>query len=153
MIGAYKLPANKKALKIIPQLDETLPPVPVDILEIHQALESILENAVRYTPEDGSIILRSAQQDGEVIIDVQDTGIGIARENLEVIFEKFYRGESAMLHSSGKTSFKGGGPGLGLAIARGIVEAHRGRLWAESEEHDEERLPGSTFHILLPVRQ
>ena len=58
-----------------------------------------------------------------------------------------------MLHSSGKTSFKGGGAGLGLAIARGIVAAHNGRIWAESDGYDEDILPGSRFHIILPVKQ
>jgi hypothetical protein len=56
------------------------------------------------------------------------------------------------LHSSGKTKFKGGGPGLGLPIARGILEAHGGAIWVESEGHDEKTNPGSTFHILIPAR-
>ena len=55
------------------------------------------------------------------------------------------------LHSTGQTKFKGAGPGLGLPIARGIVEAHGGRVWVESEGQDEERLPGSVFHVILPV--
>ena len=56
------------------------------------------------------------------------------------------------LHSSGKVKFKGAGPGLGLPIARGLAEAHGGRLWAESPGHDEVNCPGSTFHLLLPIR-
>ncbi len=55
-----------------------------------------------------------------------------------------------MLHSSGRTTFKGGGSGLGLAIAKGIVEGHNGRLWVESDGHDEKTCPGSAFHIVLP---
>ncbi|MCX6065282.1 MAG: ATP-binding protein, partial [Chloroflexi bacterium] len=57
-----------------------------------------------------------------------------------------------LLHSSGKTKFKGGGPGLGLPITKGIIEAHGGSIWVESEGCDEATCPGSTFHILLPLR-
>jgi signal transduction histidine kinase len=82
---------------------------------------------------------------------VADTGIGIAPDELERIFEKFYRVGNVLLHSTGETKFKGAGPGLGLTIARGIVEAHDGRIWAESSGHDEEHCPGSRFHVLLPI--
>ncbi|MCK5922340.1 MAG: hypothetical protein KAG66_15450, partial [Methylococcales bacterium] len=68
-----------------------------------------------------------------------------------LIFEKFFRVGDPMLHSTGDTKFKGAGPGLGLPIARGVVEKHGGKIWVESEGEDEERLPGSTFHIILPV--
>jgi signal transduction histidine kinase len=137
-----------------------------DVLAV--VFSNLIVNAIKYTPDGGLITIKGVvhttlpdrvprAEEGirvpVVEITVQDTGIGIASENIEVIFEKFYRGEAAMHHTSGKTSFKGGGPGLGLAIARGIVEAHHGRLWAESAGYDEEGLPGSTFHVLLPVRQ
>lgn len=69
------------------------------------------------------------------------------------MFEKFGRLGETSLHSSGKTKFKGGGPGLGLPITKGIIEAHGGAIWIESEGRDEIRCPGTTFHILLPLRK
>jgi signal transduction histidine kinase len=86
-----------------------------------------------------------------VEISVSDSGIGLDPEHHELIFEKFYQVGSVDLHSSHKTMFKGGGPGLGLAIARGVVRAHGGRIWVESAGHDEAGLPGSTFFLQLPL--
>ena len=82
---------------------------------------------------------------------MQDTGIGISPEDIALIFEKFYRTGEVALHSSGTTAFKGGGPGLGLAIARGIVLTHGGRIWAESPGYDEETCPGSRFIVRIPM--
>jgi signal transduction histidine kinase len=67
-----------------------------------------------------------------------------------MIFEKLYTIGAVQVHSSGRTKFKGGGPGLGLAIARGVVQAHGGKLWVESTGYDETTFPGSTFFVLLP---
>ena len=119
---------------------------------IYQAIRNILSNAIKYTPDGGSIIVDGRTLPGFLEITVADTGIGIPPENLELIFEKFGQQGNISLHSSGKTKFKGGGPGLGLPIARGIIEAHGGTLWVESEGYDEEKCPGSIFHILLPLR-
>jgi len=85
-------------------------------------------------------------------VEVRDTGIGIDPQHHELIFEKFYQIGEVALHSSGKTAFKGGGPGLGLALVKGAVEAHGGMVWVESEGYDEEKCPGSAFKVLLPVR-
>jgi signal transduction histidine kinase len=67
------------------------------------------------------------------------------------IFEKFYQGGNVSLHTSSKTAFRGGGPGLGLAISKGIIEAHGGKIIAESPGRDEKTCPGTTFRVLLPV--
>jgi signal transduction histidine kinase len=88
---------------------------------------------------------------GFVEITITDTGIGISPKDQTGIFEKFGQLGRTDLHSSGKTKFKGGGPGLGLSITKGIIEAHGGTIWVESEGCDEVKLPGSTFHILLPT--
>ena len=77
--------------------------------------------------------------------------VWIDPDDQELVFEKFYRVGSLMLHSTGDTKFKGAGPGLGLHIARGVIEAHGGQIWVESEGYDEKELPGSEFHIVLPL--
>ena len=135
---------------------EGLPPVHGDPEMLYKALHHLVVNAVKYTPNGGSItiggrIAPQALKGGAVEVTVTDTGIGIDPRFLELIFDKFYQTASSTQHSSGKTKFKGGGPGLGLAIARGIVEAHGGWLRAESAGHDEEKLLGSRFIVILPI--
>ena len=128
--------------------------------KIAKALTKIVMNGLKYTPDYGQVTISAAfvRQDeatdelaGYLDIQISDTGIGIAPENLDLVFNNFTSLSDPSLHSSSKTKFKGGGPGLGLAIAKGIVEAHAGCVWAESPGCDEERCPGSTFHIEIPV--
>ncbi|MCP4421801.1 MAG: HAMP domain-containing histidine kinase [Chloroflexi bacterium] len=128
--------------------------------KLKKALSKILMNGLKYTPDGGQVVVsghlvRQNEMTDDIVgfIDIQvtDSGIGIDPENLESIFEKFGSIADASLHSSGKTKFKGGGPGLGLPIARGIVEAHGGRVWVESPGCNEETCPGSTFHIEFPI--
>jgi signal transduction histidine kinase len=142
-----------------------LPEIEFDHRRLHQVLNQLLNNAIRYTPDGGEVFIdgyipNDPQPAGEILSDgdrfvelvFHDTGIGVAPEDRERIFEKFYRVGKSALHSTGMIKFKGAGPGLGLPIARGLVEAHGGRLWAESPGHDEINCPGSTFHVLLPLR-
>jgi len=123
-----------------------------DSARIMQALRNVINNAIKYTPDGGTITINGRKLPGFIEVVISDTGIGISPENQAVIFEKFGQLGRVELHSSGKTKFKGGGPGLGLPIARGILEAHGGSIWVESKGYDEIRCPGSTFHILLPAR-
>lgn len=120
---------------------------------LYQAFRNILANAIKYTPDGGNILVDGRQLPGFLETIVKDSGIGIDPEDQGRIFEKFGRLGDAALHSSGKTKFKGGGPGLGLAISRGIIEAHGGAIWVESDGYDEILCPGTTFHILLPLRK
>ena len=124
----------------------------VDPVRIMQAIRNIINNAVKYTPDGGRITINGRTLPGLIEVTVTDTGIGISAEDQSVVFEKFDQLGRLELHSSGKTKFKGGGPGLGLPIARGILEAHGGSIWVESEGYDEEKCPGSTFHVLIPIR-
>jgi signal transduction histidine kinase len=137
---------------------EDLPPITADSKRLKQAFSHLIQNAIKYTPDGGEIQIAGRMlewtlpQDQAVEIIVTDTGIGIDPEDLERIFEKFYRVGDVLLHSTSKTKFKGAGPGLGLTVARGIVLAHGGRIWAESKGCDEETCPGCEFHVVLPVQ-
>jgi len=119
---------------------------------LYQALRNLLTNAIKFTPDGGKITVDGRNLPGFIEIIISDTGIGISAEDQALIFEKFGQLGETSLHSSGKTKFKGGGPGLGLPIVRGIIEAHGGTIWVESPGYDEKKCPGSTFHVLLPAR-
>ncbi len=123
-----------------------------DTERLYQAFYNVLTNAIKYTPDRGKITVDGRMLPGFIETIITDTGIGISPENQATIFSKFGQTGRANLHSSGKTKFKGGGPGLGLPITRGIIEAHGGTIWVESEGHDEIKCPGSKFHILIPAR-
>jgi signal transduction histidine kinase len=123
-----------------------------DAGRLFQAFHNVISNAIKFTPDGGSVIIGGQKLPGFIEVTIKDTGIGIASENHSRIFEKFGWVGSASLHSTGKTKFKGGGPGLGLPIAKGIIQAHEGTIWVESDGHDEVNCPGTTVHIVLPLR-
>jgi signal transduction histidine kinase len=137
-----------------------LPSIMADPDAMHKVFYHLIINAIKYTPDGGKITITGRCLDGGpgdpfpgIEIVVSDSGIGIDPAVHELIFTKFYQTGELALHSTGKTVFKGAGPGLGLAIARGIVEAHRGQIWVKSQGHDEETFPGSEFYVVLPLRQ
>jgi len=146
---------QERKLKLTVEHAADTPNINADPTLVQKALHHILVNAIKYTPDGGSILVRTRpitlDQRPGVEISVQDAGIGLDPEHHELIFEKFYQVGSVALHSSSRTAFKGGGPGLGLAIARGVARAHGGKLWVESQGHDEVNYPGSTFFLQLPV--
>jgi signal transduction histidine kinase len=135
-----------------------LPVIFVDPDLIYKVFYQLIVNAIKYTPDGGQIsvhgrIVRQKAKPKEMEVVVEDTGLGVAAEHKEAIFEKFFQTGEVLFHSSGKTKFKGGGSGLGLAIARGIVVAHGGRIWVESPGYDEKNYPGSKFFIRLPMEE
>jgi signal transduction histidine kinase len=145
--------------RIMLTLDSTInemPPLMADSELLKKALDNIVINAIKFTPDGGSIFINAhpIQVDGYgnfCEIRIRDTGIGIDPANHKIVFEKLYQLGKVELHSSGRTKFKGGGPGLGLAIAAGIVKSHKGKVWVESPGYDEEKLPGSTFIVQIPL--
>jgi len=111
----------------------------VDGRRIEQVLRNLVNNAVKYSPEGGTITLRGRRDNGQILLVVSDQGIGIPAEDQQRVFERFYRVENEI---TGCTR----GAGLGLAVCRGIVEAHGGRIWVESRLGE-----GSSFYIALPA--
>lgn len=128
---------------------ESLPHIPGDESRLRQVFWNLISNAMKYTPDGGRIRIEARLLRGFVEVAVSDTGIGIDPEDQEGIFGRFYVAEDIAYHSSSKTAYMGGGLGLGLTIARGIVEAHSGHIWVESEGRASGS--GSCFHVLLPL--
>lgn len=123
------------------QLAHELPRVLADEGRIVQVLTNLTGNALQNTPEKGKITISGKRANGEVQISVHDTGIGIPPEHLPHIFDRFYRVDKS------RSRRAGGGSGIGLTIARALVEAHGGRIWAESAGEGQ----GSTFTFALPT--
>ncbi len=133
--------AMQKGISIQTEIPSDLPPVSVDPDRMMQVLSNTVDNALRYTPDGGSIVLSAGTFDGSLEIRVQDSGPGVPETELEHIFDRFYRAD----HSRQRDE---GGSGLGLAIARSLVEKHNGRIRAESTPGQ-----GLTIVIQLPVEE
>jgi two-component system phosphate regulon sensor histidine kinase PhoR len=110
-----------------------------DAEKLSRVLGNLVHNAIKFTPEQGRILVRAYPHEGEALVEVSDTGPGISAEDLPRVFERFFRGDR---------SRASGGTGLGLAVAKHIVEAHGGHLWAESAGRPGQ---GATFHFTLLV--
>ncbi len=137
----YQYQAQKKNISLDVAIAPALPTIEVDPGRMTQVLTNILDNATRHTPEGGRIILSAKQIGDQVELSIQDSGPGLKAEDLERIFERFYRADS----SRRRDDEVPGGSGLGLAIAKSIVQAHNGQLSAESEAG-----AGLKIKILLP---
>ena len=121
-------------------LQEYLPLVEADPRRIRQVVDNLLGNSVKYSAKGSRVLVECEADDQNILTRVHDEGIGISPQELDKIFERFYQA------SSSAQTHKAGGVGLGLAICKGIIEAHGGRIWAESEPGR-----GSTFTFTLPL--
>ncbi|GAB4536929.1 MAG: hybrid sensor histidine kinase/response regulator [Anaerolineae bacterium] len=164
-VARHQDDAERRKLTLTLKSMRHLPTIWGDGARIGQMLEHLIGNAIKYTPDGGRITISGRQMghearrlapghvEGDRFIEliVADTGVGIDPNEQERIFEQFYEVRDPRLHSTSKTDFMGGGAGLGLAITRGVAEAHGGWVWVESEGFDPQRCPGSRFHVVLPV--
>jgi len=138
-VQSWRVKAEQAGIHLELHLATDLPPVTVDAQRMGRVLLNLLGNAIRYTSAGGSVTVEAQREEGAVRVNVRDTGVGIAAADLPHIFERFYRGEKSR-------SRQHGGAGLGLAIARGLVLAHGGRIWAESTAGS-----GTTVSFTLPI--
>jgi len=139
--AAERMRAQAERAGLVLRLDpaQDMTEVSVDSPRLEQVLVNLIHNAVKFTPPGGEVAL-AAQTEAEFVrFSVRDTGVGIPADDLERIFERFFKADRAR---------SGGGTGLGLSISRHLVEAHGGRIWAESTEGQ-----GSTFYFTIPVNQ
>jgi len=131
---------EEKGVDLTVDIQPNLPAVRADEDRISQDLLNLMGNALQYTPAGGAVIVAAAARDGEVRVCIEDSGIGVAAEDLPYLFDRFYRVDKSR-------SRAGGGSGIGLTITRHLVEAHGGRVWAASDGPGQ----GATFNFSLPL--
>jgi two-component system phosphate regulon sensor histidine kinase PhoR len=139
MVRDWEKKLARKQLNIVVDVPTELSPICADRTRLQEALYNLLDNAVKYSCEHGEIRLSARQRDGEIELSVSDDGIGIAKEDLPRIFERFYRADKA------RSPDKIRGTGLGLAIVKHVAQLHGGRVEAESELDQ-----GTTIRVVLP---
>jgi signal transduction histidine kinase len=136
-LHSFAARADRAGVRLVGRVDPSLPPVTLDPARVQRVLDNLVGNALRHTPSGGEVELSALERDAEVEVTVRDTGDGIAPDELPRVFDSFFRGERSRSRSAGA--------GLGLTIARGLISAHGGRIWAESTPG-----VGTTFHFTLP---
>lgn len=135
----YNIQAEQKSQELTAELSKDIPVMIGDEQQLREAINNIVGNAVKYTPEGGKIHINLTRADDKALITVKDNGIGIPKEAQDRLFQEFYRVKTA-------ETAEIQGTGLGLSLVKSIIEAHKGRVWVESEASQ-----GSTFFIELPI--
>jgi two-component system NtrC family sensor kinase len=129
---------EQKGHEVIVDMHDHLPPVFGNPVRLRQMINNLLENAIKYTPDGGQVFVRARAEGDQIILQIQDTGVGIPPADQPYIFDKLYRASNVPMDSKGT--------GLGLAIVKSIVENHEGRLWFDSNLGR-----GTTFTVVLPA--
>jgi two-component system sensor histidine kinase VicK len=132
---------KEKGLHWDAKIDPAIPEVMLDSSQAERIFINLINNAIKFTPENGTISVHARLENAIVTLEVSDTGIGISEEDMGRLFSEFYRVDN-QINQNVK------GTGLGLSLAKKIVEAHKGKIWVTSKLHE-----GTTFHFTLPVQQ
>jgi signal transduction histidine kinase len=132
---------DEKKVKLESKIQEKLPRVNADEDRLLQVIINLLSNALQFTPKKGSVMVTTAKIKNNLVVSIADNGIGIKPQDVEHIFERFYRADKS------RSRQEGGGSGIGLTIAQSLVRAHGGRIWVESEGEGK----GSVFSFSLPI--
>lgn len=151
-IKTFRDVVQQRGIELTLNAQDNLPIMNGDVDLLRLAIINLIGNAIKYTPDNGAVTISIGTVNASIIrIMIQDTGIGIAEEEQQRIFDRFYSADDVMLHSTSKTAFRGGGLGLGLAITKAVIELHSGHVYVESQGHDVDEMPGSVFYIELPL--
>ena len=138
-VSGLEAEARARQVRLESHLEDALPEVRCAPEHVQRVLFNLLTNALRYTPSDGSVVVRAHRRASELEVSVEDSGVGLTGEAQQRMFERFWRGDAARTRA-------GGGAGLGLAIAQGFIEAQGGRIWAENRAEG-----GARFAFTLPI--
>jgi two-component system sensor histidine kinase BaeS len=139
VVGGHSQPAEKKGLALTAETESGIPPLNLDDMMLRRALNNLVDNAIKYTPDGGKVTVKAYIKDKNLILSVVDTGLGISEENQKVLFGRFHRVKRREF-----TAVKGSG--LGLFIVKSLAQKHSGDAWVESKEGE-----GSTFSIRIPM--
>jgi len=129
-----------KNIQWVTQIKNSIPEIPIDIRQIERVFINLVSNAIKFTPEQGTITIKTQGEDGLASFEISDTGIGISQEDIIKLFDEFYRVENEI-----NQNVKG--TGLGLPLVKKIIEAHKGQIWATSKVNE-----GTAFHFTLPYK-
>jgi len=139
-VQPWEVHANRAGIRLVLDVPESLPPVEADPDYVSQVAENLLDNALKFSPRGGEMRVSAQVKGAEVLVAISDQGVGIPPDKLQQIFDRFYQVD-------GSSTRRFGGMGIGLALCRTIIEAHGGRIWAESQGQGH----GSTFCFTLPI--
>ena len=152
VIEEYRPALERRRLQIETSGDCWNQVIMADAALLQLAFSNLISNAIKATPDDGGPITFHIGKQAEILhVRISDHGIGIHPDHLRLLFKPFYTSIDVNRGRTSKTDFMGMGLGIGLTIVARVVEAHNGRVWAESNGYDEQACPGATFHILLPI--